>query len=96
MCIYHSWSDLTKYQSKWAKEWKKILKTEQYETMATSVFRNHMFGKVRSLELNVFHKEVMKREERFRLKELGVMRKVRPYTIFNILFMITLLALGQY
>ena len=96
MCSHLRWSKLSEYRSKWAQEWKNNLKTEQYETIVTSVFRNYILGRTKRSDLILFHKEILKREEEFRLKELGRIRKVRVFTVFNILYVTTLLALGQY
>ena len=94
-CIFRNWSDLTGYQKKWAQEWNNILETEEYKSKVASVFHNDMLGKTKRSEVTKFHKDMLKREEEFRLKELGSIRKIRAFSIFNILFFITYLALGQ-
>ena len=93
ICTIRSWSKFTEYQSKWAQEWKNILKTEQYETMVTSVFHHYIQGKTNRSDLTLFYKDILKKEEDFRLNELGSIRKVRAFTVFNVLFVITFITL---
>ena len=77
-------SILTEYQDKWAQEWTGILKTEQYKSNIASVLRNDVLGKIGSSEPNVFHKDILKREEEFRCRELR--EEMRELHLIHILF----------
>ena len=87
-CIFRNWSDLTGYQKKWAHEWNNILKTEEYKSKVASLFRNDMLGKTKRSEVTKFHKDVLKREEEFRLKEIGKVTVVRICSILYFLAII--------
>ena len=84
-CIFCKWSDLTGYQKKWAQEWNNILETEEYKSKVASLFRNDMLGKTKRSEVTKFHKDVLKREEEFRLKEMGKVTVVRICSILYFL-----------
>ena len=88
LCIFRNWSDLTGYQKKWAHEWNNILKTEEYKSKVASLFRYDMLGKNKRSEVTKFHKDVLKREEEFRLKEIGKVTVVRICSILYFLAII--------
>ena len=83
LITYFNWYDLTRYQKKWAQEWNNILKTEEYKSKVASLFHNDMLGKTKRSEVTKFHKDMLKREEEFRLKEIG---KVTKGCIISILY----------
>ena len=86
ICIY--WYILTGYQEKWAQEWNNILKTEEYKSKVASVFHNDMLGKTKRSEVTKFHKDMLKREEEFRLKEIGKVTVVRVCSFLYFLYII--------
>ena len=88
LCIFRNWSDLTGYQKKWAQEWNNILETEEYKSKVASVFHNDMLGKTKRSEVTKFHKDMLKREEEFRLKEIGKVTVVRVCSFIYFLFII--------
>ena len=90
MLICSNWSDLRGYQRKWAREWNNILKTEEYKSNVASLFHNDMRGQTKTSELTKFHKDILMREEEFRLKDIGrdTKLKMRVIGIVNILYII--------
>ena len=88
LITYFNWYDLTRYQKKWAQEWNNILETEEYKSKVASLFHNDMLGKTKRSEVTKFHKDVLKREEEFRLKEIG---KVTVVRICSILYFFTII-----
>ena len=90
LITYFNWYDLTRYQKKWAQEWNNILKTEEYKSNVASLFHNDMQGQTKTSELTKFHKDILMREEEFRLKDIGrdTKLKMRVIGIVNILYII--------
>ena len=52
------------------------------------MFHNDMLGKTKRSEVTKFHKDMLKREEEFRLKEIGKATKVR---IIYILYFLSII-----
>ena len=81
---------LFEFRANWTEEWNNIIKTEEYKRKISSLLHNDMLGKTRRSERSEFRQDMLKREEKLRLKGLESVRKVHLLSCFNIMYTICL------